>query len=394
MAAAPAERAITIGLVAGEASGDALGAALMAALAARLPGVRFVGLAGNAMREAGCEALGSAEELAVMGLVEPLAHLPRLLRLRARLRREFIARDIDLFVGIDAPAFNLGLARWLHDRGIPTAQYVSPQVWAWRKGRVKSIARAVDAVLCLLPFEAAAYAGSTVRAEFVGHPLADHIEPVPARLHARRELGLGEDELVVAVLPGSREGELRRLGDDFAAATVLLRRRLGAPVRFLAPMVSAERAAQFSAQLRRAGADVWLIEGSADPVLAAADAGLIASGTATLQAMLHGLPMVVAYRLAPLTAFIVRDLGLVKLPHFSLPNLLSGERLVPEFFQQEVRPQALASALQAALIDLPRRRSLQARFHQIHLQLRQGGAARAAELLVPLLGKRGDAAQS
>ncbi len=378
-------RALTIGLVAGEASGDALGADLIGALRARRPEARFVGLAGEQMRAAGCEALGDAAELAVMGLVEPLAHLPRLLRLRARLRREFLAWGIDLFVGIDAPAFNLGLARSLRQRGIPTAQYVSPQVWAWRKGRVKSIARAVNAVLCLLPFEPQSYAGQPVRAEFVGHPLADRIPFDSQRHAARRELGLGAAELVVAVLPGSRAGEVRRLGADFAAATVLLRKRLGRPLRFVAPMATPALARHFTAQLQAAGAEVQLLAGQADVALAAADVGLIASGTATLQALLHGLPMVVAYRLAPVTAFIVRDLGLVKVRHFSLPNLLGDEPLVPEFFQNEVRPESLSEALHAALIDAPRRAALQARFGEIHEQLQGGGAGRAAEVLLELL---------
>lgn len=385
-------RTLNIALVAGEASGDLLGGALIEALRELLPDARFVGLAGKQMRAAGCEPLGSPDELAVMGLVEPLAHLPRLLSLRSRLRRELLARRVDLFVGVDAPAFNLGLARWLRDRGVPTVQYVSPQVWAWRSGRVKSIARAVDAVLCLLPFEPQCYAGQPVRAEFIGHPLADRIPLQSQRADARRQLGLAEHELVVAVLPGSREGELRRLGADFAAATVLLQQRLGRPLRFLAPMVSPALAGAFDSQLRAAGADVRLLEGRADQVLAAADAGLIASGTATLQAMLHGLPMVVAYRLAPLTAFIVRDLGLVRLRHFSLPNLLAGERVVPEFFQGEVRPQALAEALHAALIDQSRRTALQVRFRAIHERLRRGAAARAAQVLVEVLEARGVAA--
>lgn len=381
---------LNIGLVAGEASGDLLGAALIDALRAQLPDARFVGVAGEQMRAAGCEALGSTDELAVMGLVEPLLHLPRLLALRARLKREFLARDIDLFVGVDAPAFNLGLARSLRERGIATAQYVSPQVWAWRKGRVKSIARAVDMVLCLLPFEPACYAGQPVRAEFVGHPLADRIPMESQRAAARGELGLAEHALVVAVLPGSRAGELRRLGADFAAATVLLEKQLGRPLRFIAPMVVSQPLRErFIRQLVDAGADVRLLNGQADLALAAADVALIASGTATLQALLHGLPMVVAYRLSPLTAFIVRDLGLVKLRNFSLPNLLVGEALVPEFFQQAVRPAALAQALHAALIDRSRREALQFRFRDIHAQLRGGGATRAAELLVELLRARG-----
>jgi lipid-A-disaccharide synthase len=380
---------LCIGLVAGEVSGDQLGAALIEALRARLPDAQFVGLAGERMREAGCEALGSSSELAVMGLVEPLRHLPRLLRLRRHLLHSFATRDIDLFIGIDSPAFNLGLARRVRARGIPTAQYVSPQVWAWRKGRVKSIARAVDAVLCLLPFEPKAYARQPVSAVFVGHPLAERIAPGPQRVQAREALGIDVAATVVAVLPGSREGEVRRLGTDFARATLALQQRVSQPLQFIAPMASEPIAAQFGVQLQAAGACVRLLPGQADAALAAADVALVASGTATLQAMLHGVPMVVAYRLAPLTAFIVRELGLVKVRHFSLPNLLAGEALVPEFFQEGVQPEPLAAALHAALTDTARRDSLQQRFRVLHEGLRQGGAARAADVLLELLAARG-----
>ncbi len=327
-----------------------------------------------------------------MGLVEPLRHLPRLLRLRSRLLHAFIERKVDVFVGIDAPAFNLGLARKLRQRGLITAQYVSPQVWAWRKGRVRKIAAAVDAVLCLLPFEPAAYAGQTVRAEFVGHPMADQISPDGERAAARRSLGISDTAPVVAVLPGSRMGEVNRLGADFAAATVQLRGLLPGPMHCVAPMASPEVAAVFHRQLCAAGAAVQLVEQRADEVLAAADVALVASGTATLQAMLHGCPMVVAYRLAPLTAFIARDLGLVKIRHFSLPNLLAGEELVPEFFQQAVTPIALASALRDAMQNTAHRQRLQQRFRALHLQLRQGGAARAAQVVVELLASRSQAA--
>jgi len=380
----PAGRPLCIGLVAGEVSGDLLGAALIGALRARLPDVRFVGLAGEAMRVAGCEVLGDAHELAVMGLVEPLVHLPRLLRLRARLRRALLARHIDLFVGIDAPAFNLGLARALRARGIPTAQCVSPQVWAWRRGRVKSIARAVDVVLCLLPFEPACYAGQPVRAEFIGHPLADRVPLEPARSAARAALELPPEATVVALLPGSRDAEVGRLGAQFARAAVLLQQRRGGALRFIAPLASVRTRELFAAQVREAGAGIRLFDGRADEVLAAADVALIASGTATLQGLLHGVPMVAAYRLAPLTAFIVRDLGLVKLRHFSLPNLLAGEELVPEFFQEAARADTLAQALDGLLGDEARRRRLQERFRAIHGQLRRDAAARAAELLAGL----------
>jgi lipid-A-disaccharide synthase len=322
-----------------------------------------------------------------MGLVEPIRHLPRLLRLRARLRREFLARGIDVFVGVDAPAFNLGLARWLKARGIPAAQYVSPQVWAWRAGRIPRIARSVDAVLCLLPFEPRCYQGHPVRAPFVGHPLADRIPLESGRAAARVALGIAPDERVVAVLPGSRRGEVARLGADFAAACAALVPLVGKPVQFLAPMASDMVERIFRAQAADAGVSIRLLNRDADLALAAADVALVASGTATLQAMLHGCPMVVAYRLAALTAFLARDMGLVKLEHFSLPNLLAGEALVPEFFQEKVAAPALAEALADLLRDDAQRASLRARFSAIHRELRQDSARRAAQVVVELAGR-------
>jgi len=380
-------RRLTIGLVAGEVSGDQLGGALIEALRERLPGARFVGLAGERMRAAGCESLGTCEELAVMGLVEPLRHLPRLLKLRARLRREFLGRRIDVFVGVDAPAFNLGLARWLKARGIPAAQYVSPQVWAWRAGLVPGIARSVDAVMCLLPFEPRCYEGHPVRAPFVGHPLADRIPLESTRAMARAKLGIAEQDCVVAVLPGSRRGEVTRLGSRFAAACAALAPLAGRPVHCIAPMASAMAARIFAPQVAAAGASIRLLDQDADDALAAADVALVASGTATLQALLHGCPMVVAYRLAPLTAFLVRDLGLVKLRHFSLPNLLSGEGLVPEFFQEAVAAPALARSLAELLRDEPRRTAMRARFAAIHRELRQDSARKAAQVVMELAGR-------
>jgi lipid-A-disaccharide synthase len=380
-------RPLRIGLVAGEASGDLLGAALIEALRERLPRAEFIGVAGERMRAAGCQVLGHSDELAVMGLVEPLRHLPRLLKLRNRLQREFLAPPIDVFVGIDSPAFNLGLARRLRERGVTTAQYVSPQVWAWRRGRVHKIARSVDVVLCLLPFEPEAYAQVPVRAEFVGHPLAEQVPLEPLRGQARAALDIDASATVVALLPGSREGEVRRLGADFARTAVQLARLHQGPLQFIAPMASGWVGEQFIAQVREAGASVRLLNGRADEALAAADVALVASGTATLQALLHGTPMVVAYRLAPLTAFIARDLGLVKVKHFSLPNLLAGEELVQEFFQEKVDPGLLAPALHALLEDAAKRECLRQRFRFIHHTLRHGGARRAAAVLVEMLDK-------
>jgi lipid-A-disaccharide synthase len=340
------------------------------------------------MRAAGCESLGSSEEIAVMGFVEPLRHLPRLLRLRSRLEREFRQQRVDVFVGIDSPSFNLGLASALHRSGITTIQYVSPQVWAWRPGRVRKIAASVDAVLCLLPFEPAFYAQHAVRAEFVGHPLADQVPLQADRSGARRALGVPDDARLVALLPGSRVAEVRRLGADFAAAAVLLAAKVSPRPVFLAPMATEKVGAIFARQVQESGADVRLIDRSADTVLAAADAALVASGTATLQTLLHGCPMVVAYRVAPLTALLARELGLVKVRFCSHPNLLAGEELVPEFLQEAVTPMALADALQAALEDTGRRALLQQRFRSIHLQLRQGGAAKAAQCVLDQVAAR------
>jgi lipid-A-disaccharide synthase len=381
-------RALNIGLVAGEASGDLLGAALICALREQMPDIRCVGLTGEQMRAAGCESLGDSEELAVMGLVEPLRHLPRLLRLRSRLRQEFLRRRVDVFIGVDAPAFNLGLARALHARGLVTVQYVSPQVWAWRSGRVPGIAAAVDAVLCLLPFEPQCYAGHSVRAEFVGHPLADRIALEPQRAAARRELGLDEADCVVALLPGSRMGEVQRLGTDFLAAARLLRAATNRPLVFLAPMASRAVADVFEAQRAAQGVEVRLLDQGADQALAAADAALVASGTATLQALLHGCPMTVAYRLAPLTAFLVRDLGLVKLRYFSLPNLLAGEELVQEFFQEQARPAVLAASVHNLLEEPTGNAAMRRRFADIHRLLRRDAAARAARVVLELAAPR------
>jgi lipid-A-disaccharide synthase len=383
---APA-RPLSVGLVAGEHSGDTLGAALIAALRARVPGVRCFGVAGPKMLAAGCEPWAGAEELAVMGLTEVITHLPRLLRLRATLARRFTAERPDVFVGIDSPEFNLRLARRVHEAGIPTVQYVSPQVWAWRQGRVHTIGRACDLVLCLLPFETDFYARHGVRAEFVGHPLADEIPLQVDRGAARRALGLDRDAPYVALLPGSRLGEVSRLAAPFAAAAARLAAARPA-YRFIAPMASTRAREVFLQQIAGvAGApQIRLLDGQAQPALAAADAAIVASGTATLETLLTGRPMVVAYRVSAATAFLLRTVGLVKVPYFSQPNLLAGRRLVPEFFQQAVQGEALAAALLAELEDPQHVRELQGEFAQIHQVLRRGGAGRAAQAILDLIG--------
>jgi lipid-A-disaccharide synthase len=375
---------MNVGIVAGESSGDTLGAALIAALQARVPGTRCFGVAGPKMIAAGCEAWASSEELAVMGLVEPLKHLPRLLRLRGMLTSRFAALRPDVFVGIDAPAFNLGLERRLKERGLKTVQYVSPQVWAWRQGRVRTIGKSCDLVLCLLPFETDFYAQHEVRAVFVGHPLADQIPLEVNHAAARDELKIPPGcSPIVALLPGSRMGEVERLGPDFAAAAAWIAERKP-DVRFIAPMASARVRASFERSIAALpnSVSITVLDGHAQRALAAADAVIVASGTATLETLLTGRPMVVAYRLSTVTAFLLRTLGLVKVPYFSQPNLLVGRRLVPEFFQEEVSGAALGAAVLKEIEDPQHVSELQQEFRRVHEVLRRGGAERAAAAIL------------
>ncbi|HEY4881695.1 MAG TPA: lipid-A-disaccharide synthase [Steroidobacteraceae bacterium] len=379
---------LRVAIVAGETSGDALGAALMAALRERAGPIEFRGVAGPAMRAAGCVALADAHELAVMGLIEPLKHLPRLLRLRSMLIKRISAWRPELFIGVDAPAFNLGLAARFKARGILTVQYVSPQVWAWRPGRVRTIARRCDLVLCLLPFEPEFYRSHAVRAEFVGHPLADQIPLQPDRAAARAALGLDARRPVLALLPGSRLGEVQRLAAPFIATAIELSRRRP-QLQLLAPMANAAARAAFEHALLGAPAaaalNLQLLDGQAREALTAADAALVTSGTATLEALLCGCPMVVAYRVGALTALLLRTLRLVRLRYFSLPNLLAGEALAPEFFQEAVTSENLSGAIERALDDIAQREYLQREFLRVHQSLRAGGAGRAADAVLQLL---------
>lgn len=376
---------LAVAIVAGEASGDNLGAALIEALRERAPGVRVIGVAGPKMRAAGCETLADSEELAVMGLTEILRHLPRLFALRRRLRESFVALRPQVFVGIDSPEFNLGLARQLKEAGLRTVQYVSPQVWAWRQGRVRTIGRAVDLVLCLLPFEPRFYGDHGVRALFVGHPLADRFPLEPDRDAARRELGLAGHDTVLAVLPGSRLGEVTRLGADFAGAAAWLAAQVPG-LRVVAPMASAKVRERFAATLSQVAPTlgIRLLDGQSRQALAAADVVLVASGTATLETLLSKRPMVVAYRVGATTAFLLRRLGLLKVEYVAQPNLLVGERVVPEFLQDAVQPAALGAALLEQLEAARRDDRLVSRFRAVHEALRQGGAGRAADAILEL----------
>jgi len=384
MSAAP----LRVGIVAGEHSGDQLGAALIAALRERSGPLECFGVAGPKMIAAGCEAWAPSESLSVMGLAEVLLHLPRLLRLRGELARRFTAARPDVFVGIDSPEFNLTLGRRLKRAGIRCVQYVSPQVWAWRRGRVRTIGRDSDLVLCLLPFEKSFYQQHGVAAEFVGHPLADQIPFEIDASAARRALGLAPERRVIAVLPGSRLAEVSRLTRPFASAAAWIQARRP-EFTFLAPMASAAVRERFERELAQAPerTDILLVEGEAQRVIAAADAAIVASGTATLETLLSGKPMVVGYKGSWLTYLLVRTLGLVKVPYFSQPNLLAGRRLVPEFLQGQVTGPALGSALLRELADPAHLAQLRSEFDRIHRTLRLGGAQRAAAAVLACAGR-------
>jgi len=372
-------------LVAGETSGDNLGAHLIEALRARLPGARFAGIPGPRMLAAGCEAWERAEDLAVMGLFEVLPHLPRLLRIRRNLLARVLAAKPDVYVGVDFKEFNLRVARRLKERGIRTVQYVSPQIWAWRQGRVRTIGRAVDLVLCLLPFEKRFYDEHGVRAVFVGHPLADQIPLQLDSRAARAALELDAEGTYVALLPGSRHGEVARLSPDFAATVAWLRQQRPA-LKFVAALANEGAHRTLAAALDAAGVRdrVALVDGKAQQVMAASDVILLASGTATLEATLVKRPMVVAYRLSLLTTFLLKTLKLFKAPFFAQPNLLAGRQLVPEYFNDEVRADVLGPAVLAQLERADRDQLVQT-FASIHETLRRDASARAAEAIVELL---------
>jgi len=383
---------LRVGLVAGEASGDTLGADLIHALRRLAPGAEFFGVAGPKMQSAGCEVWEPAESLAVMGLFEIVRHLPRLLRLRARVRTLFLAARPDVFVGIDAPEFNLRLARDLRAAGIPTVQYVSPQVWAWRQSRARSIHESVDAVLCLLPFEKRFYDAHGMYAVFVGHPLADAIPMTPDRPGARRALDIDANARVVALLPGSRRGEVARLAEEFAATARWLAAQRP-ELKFIAPMANAVVREIFSQALARhaPAVDVRLIKGQAQTALIAADVAMVASGTASLEAALCKRPMVVVYRLGALTAWVLRRLNLVKSKFFAQPNLLADRRVVGEYFQEEIIPESIGAELLMWLDDAERRTALEVQFARIHADLRRDAGVRAAQAILELVESRGRA---
>lgn len=380
-------RPLRIALIAGELSGDLLGAALVRALRERLPQVQCYGVTGARMREAGCESIASIEALSVMGIAEVLHALPRILRLRRQLLDQLSRDPPDLLIGIDAPDFNLPLERKLRARGIKTVHVVSPTVWAWRAGRVHGIDRAVERILCLFPFEPDFYERQGVKGKalYIGHPLADELDDQITPAQARAALGLAEPGPVVAVLPGSRGSELKYLGVPFAQAARLLAQRLPG-LRLITPVAKPSLRAGLQAVIAEhaPGLDWTLLDGQSREAMRAADVVMLASGTATLECLLLGRPMVVAYRGAWLTELLLLKLGMLKTPYVSLPNLLADEPVVPELLQHDCAPERLADEVQALLGEAARRRQLQ-QFDRVRARLRCGAAQRAAELLAPLL---------
>jgi lipid-A-disaccharide synthase len=375
-----------IALVAGELSGDLLGAGLIAALKERYPHAQFVGIGGPAMISQGMESWTPLERLAVMGLVEVLRHLPELFRIRRQLVERLLADPPAVFIGIDAPDFNLGLERRLRVQGIPTVHYVSPSVWAWRPWRVRKIARAVNLMLTLFPFEAAFYQQRGVPVRYVGHPLADEIPLHSDGREAQRVLGLSlpVGTRIVALLPGSRMGEVSRIGPLFLEAAGWLFAQRPA-LRFLMPAATPQ-IHEFLAALHSTQAPdlpLTLTQGHSREVMAVAEVVLLASGTATLEAMLLKRPMVVAYRVAPVTAWIARRL--VTIRHFSLPNLLAGRELVPEFFQEAATRMNLGAAVLHGLDDTAAGAALAAEFVSLHIQLRRSASQQAATAIAELL---------
>lgn len=377
------KRPLTIALVAGETSGDILGAGLIRALRARVPNARFVGVAGPRMQAEGCEAWYEMEELAVMGIVEVLGRLRRLLHIRADLTRRFSELQPDVFVGIDAPDFNITLEGNLKKRGIKTIHYVSPSVWAWRQKRVFKIGKATNLVLAFLPFEKAFYDRFNVPCRFIGHTMADAMPLDPDKNAARVHLGISPQARCLALLPGSRGAEVEMLSADFLRTAQLLRERYP-ELEVVVPLVNAKRREQFEQIKAEVAPDltVHLLDGQAREAMIASDAALLASGTAALECMLAKCPMVVGYRMKPFTFWLAKRL--VKTPYVSLPNLLAGREVVKELLQEECQPQALAAALEPLLANSETRHEMHDLFRELHQRIRCNADEQAANAVLEL----------
>ena len=372
-------------MVAGEASGDQLGAAFIEAMKQRFPGAVFAGIGGTRMQSAGLDTWWDSDELAVFGLFEVLGHLPRLVKLRRKLQSRLLDLNPDVFIGIDAPDFNLGLEARLKSRGIRTVHYVSPTVWAWRPKRVRKIARAADLVLCLFPFEPDFYRNHSVAATYVGHPMADQIPLVNERMAARQALQIDAPAELIALLPGSRVSEVSRLADPMIRASIRLG-KLHPRARFVAALASDRTRLVFQQHLdQNPDARIEQVVGNARTVMAAADAVMCASGTATLETMLVNRPLVSGYRISPATYHLVKTFGIIKPGLFALPNILAGECLVPELIQHDASAEKFAREINRWLLDSAARQQLSDRFEALHRELQCDASQRAADAVSQLL---------
>ena len=372
-------------VIAGEASGDRLGASFIRSARKRYPDLQVEGIAGPLMREAGCKAWFDSQQLAVMGLVEVIRHLPRILRIRRAVLKRLRADPPDVLLGIDSPDFNLPIEKIARRAGIHTVHFVCPSVWAWRENRVNVLRAACDRILCLLPFEPDFLARHGLNGTFVGHPLADEISEQLDPLPARQKLGIDAGP-VVAVLPGSRLSEIERMGPVMIDGARWLADRVPG-IRFIVPAATPELKQRIKMQLSHQDADInmKIIDGQAHSAIAASDAVMVTSGTAALEVMLIGRPMVVAYRMSPVSytmARILQAVGVVKGKFISLPNLLAGRRLVTELIQNEVTAEAIGGEVLALLTETPERQALLAEFSRLHAELRCAAGERAAQAVL------------
>lgn len=390
-------------IVAGEASGDILGASLIRSLKAAAPDIEIYGVGGALMREAGQKQWSDYQPLAVMGLLEVIKHLPSLLKFRKWLLSKTLESKASLYVGIDAPDFNTGMEKRLKAKGLKTVHYVSPSVWAWREGRAKKFKKSADTVLCLFPMEPPIYDKYQVPNVYVGHPLADEFDLVPDQLKAKADLALDPSQSYIGLLPGSRLGEIYRIAPVFLNAAIRIRRH-HPQQQFLSPMANASCRQAFEKLLAggpmalegddtQATESEWqslkdairLIDGQSRTIMQASDSLILASGTAALEALLAKRPMVVAYKVSAPTYFIAKQLGLIKVDRYSLPNILAGEPIVPELIQADCIPSRIADTWQQ--ISVRGNADLVDRFTQIHRSLQQGGADKAAQAVLALLGR-------
>jgi len=382
-----AERRQVIGIVAGEASGDQLGAHLMRSLRARHPGLHFVGIGGPKMEAAGAEILYPMEKLAVRGYVEVIKHYWEIVGIRRRLRKYFLRNRPALFIGVDAPDFNLDLEIDLRKAGIPTVQYVAPAIWAWRRERIHKVKQAVSALLTLFPFETRLYEGAGIPVRYVGHPLADLLAVLPPPEAVREELRVPIGVPVVAMLPGSRVSELENMAELFVRTAVKLSEQVE-NVRFLVPFASRDTKALFEAAMYRVepeNLNLTMVIGHSLEAMAAADVVLVASGTASLEAALLKRPMVITYKMNRLSWWLLRKRAY--LPFAGMPNILAGEAVVPELLQDAATPDSLAAAVKTLLYDKDARARLDTHFESMRHDLRQNTAEKAAAALIPLLSR-------